>query len=240
MKTPLKACGAALAVVALGLALAGCGSDSKTDASSSSSSSSSASNSSKGSESSESKPTKSAQPASANKTIGDYVKEAGITETPVKRGDPGAPTIDLPVPQGWEDAGPKTPRLAYSAIEYADPAVAADPAKIIALLVKLTGPADKAKILEYAPGELKNLEGFDSMGGQGSTSTLGGFDAFQFGGSYVSNGVTHMIAQKTVVIPAKDGSGLYVLQLIADGNQDQMGPLMDATMEIDKKTTITP
>jgi hypothetical protein len=105
---------------------------------------------------------------------------------------------------------------------------------------KLTGPVDAAKILEFAPGELKNLPGFDSMGGDGSASTLGGFDAFQFGGTYVKDGAKRMIAQKTVVIPAKDGDGVFVLQLNADGTEDQMNPLMDATSEIDEKTTITP
>jgi Probable lipoprotein LpqN len=234
MKTPLKACGTALAIVALGLALAGCGSDSKTGATSLPSSSASSS-----SKPSESKPSES-KPANVNKTIGDYVKEAGITETPVRPGDPGSPTIDLPVPEGWGDAGEKTPRLAYSAIEYSDPAAAADPPKIIAHLVKLTGPVEAAKVLEFAPGELMNLPGFDSMGGDGKTGKLGGFDAFQFGGVYPSNGVKHLIAQKTVVIPAKDGSGLYVLQLVADGSEEQMGPLLDATTEIDEKTTITP
>jgi hypothetical protein len=40
------------------------------------------------------------------------------------------------------------------------------------------------------------------------------------------------------VIPGQDG--VFVLQLNADGLEDQMGPLMDATSEIDEKTTITP
>jgi len=52
---------------------------------------------------------------------------------------------------------------------------------------KLTGNVDAAKVMEYAPGELKNLPGFD--GGDGNTSTLGGFDAYQIGGSYAKAGV---------------------------------------------------
>jgi hypothetical protein len=238
MKTPLKACGTALAVAALGLALAGCGSDSKTEATSSSSSS--ASSSSKSTKTSEAKPSKTEAPAGTNKTIADYVKDGGLTETPVKRGDPGSPTIDLPFPAGWEDAGPNAPEWAYGAIVNTDPAFASDPPTIIAIVSKLTGPVDPAKILEFAPGELKNLPGFDAMGGNGEASTLGGFDAFQFGGTYVKDGAKRMIAQKTVVIPAKDGDGVFVLQLNADGTEDQMGPLMDATTEIDEKTTITP
>lgn len=234
MKTPLKACGTAIAVVALGLALAGCGSDSKTEATSSSSSSASSS-----SKTSESKPSKTEEPAGAKKTIADYVKDAGLTETPVKRGDPGSPTIDLPFPAGWEDAGANTPEWAYGAIVNTDPAFASSPPTIIAIVSKLTGPVEPAKIFEFAPGELNNLPGFQGPE-EAEKSALSGFDAVQMGGSYVKDGVSRMIAQKTVVIPAKDGDGVYVLQLNADGTEDQMNPLMEATTEIDKNTTITP
>jgi hypothetical protein len=232
MPSPMKTGGTAIAVVALGLALAGCGSDTKT-APSSSASSSSASSSSK---SSGAAPTKSPQAAGKNETIANYIKANGITETPVKRGDPGSPTIDLPVPEGWADAGAKTPEYAWGAIVFSDPAMAADPPSIVELVSKLSGNVDPAKIIEYAPGELKNLPGFE--GGDGNTSTLGGFDAYQIGGTYVKDGAKRMIAQKTVVIPSK--GDLFVLQLNADGTEDQMGPLMDATSQIDEKTTITP
>jgi hypothetical protein len=231
MTSPMKAGGTAIAVVALGLALAGCGSDTKS-APSSSASSSSASSSTKSSSSAPS----TAAAAGKNETIADYIKENGITETPIKRGDPGSPTIDLPVPEGWEDAGPKTPEYAWGAIVFADPAMAADPPSIVALMSKLTGNVDPAKIIEFAPGELKNLPGFE--GGDGNSSTLSGFDAYQVGGTYVKAGAKRMIAQKTVVIPGQDG--VFVLQLNADGTEDQMGPLMDATSVIDEKTTITP
>jgi Probable lipoprotein LpqN len=234
MTLPMKAGVTAVAAVALGLALAGCGSDTKTAATTSSASTSSESSTTTSSTSSSAAP---ATPAAGkNETIASYIKENGITETPVKRGDPGTPTVDLPVPAGWADAGPKTPDYAWGAIVFTDPAMAADPPSIVALMSKLTGNVDPAEIMKYAPGELKNLPGFD--GGDGNTSTLGGFDAYQIGGSYVKDGTKRMIAQKTVVIPGQDG--VFVLQLNADGLEDQMGPLMDATSEIDEKTTITP
>lgn len=233
MTSPMKAGATAIAVAALGLALAGCGSDTK-DASSSSSAASSSESSSTEPSSSSAAP---ATPAvGKNETIADYIKENGITETPVKKGDPGTPALDLPVPAGWQDVGAKTPAYAWRAIVFTDPAMAADPPSIVALMSKLTGNVDPAKVMEYAPGELKNLPGFE--GGNGNSSTLGGFDAYQIGGSYVKGGVKRMIAQKTVVIPGQDG--VFVLQLNADGLEDQMGPLMDATAEIDEKTTITP
>ena len=232
MNTQMKAGGTAVAVVALGLALAGCGSDTKSTPSSSASSSSSSSSKTSSSAAS----TSAARPAGKNETIADYIKENGITETPVHRGDPGTPALDLPVPAGWADAGAKTPDYAWGAIISTDPATAADPPSITALMSKLTGNVEPAKIIEYAPGELKNLPGFD--GGDGNTSTLGGFDAYQIGGSYVKDGVKRMIAQKTVVIPGQGAT--FVLQLNADGLEDQMTQLMDATSEIDEKTTITP
>jgi Probable lipoprotein LpqN len=155
----------------------------------------------------------------------------------VHRGDPGAPTIDLPFPPGWEDAGNRTPQWAYGAIVATDPAMAQDPPTVIALVSKLTGDVDPAKILEYAQGEIKNLPGYDGAA-EGSPSTLGGFDATQIGGTYTKDGVKRAIAQKTVVIPGQDA--LYVLQLNADGTEDQMPALMDATGAIDEQTTITP
>jgi serine/threonine-protein kinase len=170
-------------------------------------------------------------------TIVDYIRQNGIVETPVHRGDPGSPTINLPFPPGWADAGSRTPNWAYGAMLFSDPAMAADPPTVIALVSKLTGNVDAAEILMYAPNEIKNLPGYNGAEA-GTPSTLGGFDATQIGGTYTKDGVRRAIAQKTVVIPGK--GGLYVLQLNADGTEDQMGTLMDATSVIDQQTKITP
>ncbi|WP_240761110.1 LpqN/LpqT family lipoprotein [Mycolicibacterium sp. CR10] len=227
----------AIAAVALGIGLSGCGSDTKTEESTSASTSASATESESETSSSEA-PTTSAEAAGPAMTIADYVKENNITEAPVKRGDPGAPTIDLPFPPGWEDMGAQTPEWAYGGIVFTgDPAMATTPPTIIAIVSKLSGNVDPAKILEYAPGEIQNLEGYEGAD-TGQPSELGGFDATQVGGTYVRDGVTRMIAQKTVVIPGQDG--LFVLQLNADGTEDQAIPLMDATQAIDDEATITP
>lgn len=224
----VRAGGIAIMAVVVGVALAGCGSDEKKDEASTSAKASSSSSSS--------------APSTTNapyaQTIPEYIKQNGITETPVKRGDPGSPDIILPFPPGWEDLGPATPAWAWGGIKFTgDPAMAANPPTIIALLSKLTGNVEPAKIFEYAPGEMKNLPGYEGDG-VGSASKLGGFDAWQIGGTYIKDGVKHAVAQKTVVIPAADG--IFVLQLNADGTEDQMGVLMDATNIIDEQTTITP
>jgi hypothetical protein len=231
MTRSLRAGVIAIAAIAIGIGLSGCGSDTKSAPSTSKQTSTESSTTSKAA------PTTSAAAAGPNKTIVDYIKENGIVETPVHRGDPGSPTIDLPFPPGWEDAGSRTPEWAYGAILFNDPAMAQDPPTIISLVSKLTGNVDPAKILEFAPGEIRNLPGY-AGGDAGSPSTLAGFDATQIGGTYTKSGVKRAIAQKTVVIPGQDG--LYVLQLNADGTEDQMGPLMDATSAIDEQTTITP
>lgn len=223
----VRAGGIAIMAVIVGIALAGCGSDEKKDE---------ASTSAKASSSSSAAPSTTKAPYA--QTIPEYIKQNGITEAPVKRGDPGSPDIILPFPPGWEDLGPATPAWAWGGIKFTgDPAMAANPPTIIALLSKLTGNVEAAKIFEYAPGEMKNLPGYEGDG-VGSASKLGGFDAWQIGGTYIKDGVKHAVAQKTVVIPAADG--VFVLQLNADGTEDQMGVLMDATNIIDEQTTITP
>jgi Probable lipoprotein LpqN len=222
----------AVAAIAVGIGLAGCGSDTKTEPTASKRASTESSTS-----TGKAAPATSAQAAGPNKTIVDYIKENNISETPVHRGDAGSPTINLPLPPGWEDAGNRTPQWAYNAILSSDPAMAQDPPTIIALVSKLTGNVDPAQILELAPGEIKNLPGYDGAT-EGNPSTLGGFDATQIGGTYTKDGVKRAIAQKTVVIPGQDG--LYVLQLNADGTENQMSSLMDATGVIDEQTTITP
>ncbi|BBY45965.1 hypothetical protein MCEL_42600 [Mycolicibacterium celeriflavum] len=221
----------AVAAVALGLGLAGCGSDTTSEpaAPSEKTSTSAASN--------PAPPPAAAKATGSNYTIVDYIRDNEIVETPVKRGDPGAPTIDLPFPPGWSDAGPRAPEWAYGAIVSDDPAMAQDPPTVIALVSKLTGNVDPAKVLEFAPGEIQNLPGYEGAE-EGSPSELSGFDAVQIGGTYTKDGVLRAIAQKTVVIPGQDG--LFVLQLNADGREDQMGALMDATAVIDEQTTITP
>ena len=229
--TKLRAGGIAILAVAVAIGLAGCGSDEKKADGKTTSSSSETS-------SSESAAPSSQEAAKPNATIPDYIKQNGITETPVKRGDPGSPEINLPTPPGWEDMGPQTPEWAWGGIKFTgDPAMAASPPTILALLSKLQGNVDPAKILEFAPGEMKNLPGYEGDG-VGSASQLGGFDAWQVGGMYTKDGVRHAVAQKTVVIPGSDG--LFVLQLNADGTEDQMGVLMDATAAIDEQTTIVP
>ena len=163
MTRALRAGVVAISAIAIGIGLSGCGSDTKSEPSTS-----------KQTSTDHRRPRRSKAlrrrrrtAAGPNKTIVDYIKENSITETPVHRGDAGSPTIDLPFPPGWEDAGNRTPDWAYGAILSSDPAMAQDPPTIIALVSKLTGNVDPAKILEFAPGEIKNLPGYDGAeGGQ--------------------------------------------------------------------------
>lgn len=213
--------------VALSLALVGCGQSHKSGTQSSTSTTTSTSTS------TTSSATSTAPAAKAKYTIADYVKDNHITETPVHHGDPG-PNVDLPVPPGWQlnqNAG-----TSYGGIVSPQPSNPADPPTVTALFSRLTGDVDPAKIIQYAPGEVQNLPGYD--GSDGSASTLGGFQAWQLGGTYQRDGNTRTIAQKTVVIPSQ--GAVYVLQLNADGPQADQGPLMDVTKIIDDQTTITP
>ncbi len=232
-RMPVRAGIIAIAAVALGLSLAGCGSDTKTESTTKAEETTGETTTSATSEA----PTTSAQAGAPSYTIADYIRDSGIVETPVQRGDPGSPTLDLPMPPGWTDADAQKPQGSYGMIASTDPAFAADPPTIVAIMSRLTGDVDPAKILEFSSGEIKNLPGYEGAE-NGSPSELGGFDASQIGGTYMKADVKRAIAQKTVVIPGQDG--LYVLQLNADGTEDQLGALMDATSVIDEQTTITP
>jgi hypothetical protein len=236
----LRTGGVAVAAVALAISFTGCGSDNKSqDTGTSKSTESSATTtttSAKMGLQGQLSPTAAAGP---NYTIVDYIRDNNLVQTPTHRGDPGTPTLNLPVPPSWSEMGERTPDWAWGGIVSDDPEFAADPPSVIAIMSKLTGNVDSAKILEYAPNEIKNLPGYQAEnGGTGSESALGGFQAYQFGGDYVRDGAKRVIAQKTVVIPVQDG--LYVLQLNADGLEDQLGALLDATKVIDDQTTITP
>jgi hypothetical protein len=177
----------------------------------------------------------SAQASGPNETIADYIKKNDIQETTITQGTRGAPTIDLPVPEGWSRIreGADAP---YGGLAFKTPTDPKEPAKIIAIVEKLTGNVDTDKLLAVAPGNVKNLPGY--KGGDGQKSTLSGYPAYLIGGSYTKNDVTRMVAQKTVVIQNNDG--IYVLQLNAEGPQADADALMGATDVIDQKTKITP
>jgi Probable lipoprotein LpqN len=226
--------GAGITALALGLALVGCGgSDSTTEATSSSATSSAEEETSTTTE--EAEPTTPAEAAGPNETIQDYVKENGFQETVIKRGEPG-PTVDLPVPDGWQQTD-QLPEAPYGAIVYTGSAVPNNPPRILALMSKLTGDVDPAAILDYAPGELKNMPGW-APANEGQRNTLSGFEASQTAGAYEIDGKKGLIAQKTVVIPADDG--VYVLQLNAYSDASEAQVLGQATEIIDQQTTITP
>ena len=158
-----------------------------------------------------------------------------ITEQQLHPGDPGAPTLTMPLPQGWVDAGPLTPKWAWSASKFDDPAMKADPPTIIVLISKLPG-ANADEVLQYAPGELQNLHNWQDAG-TNCEAMLAGFKACQVGGMYNQDGKDRLMAQKTAAIPTKDG--VIVLQINASGTKETIAPLMDATSSIDKSMKIT-
>jgi hypothetical protein len=224
----------AIAILALAIGVAGCGS--KPNSNAAASKTSTATSATTSTPAAKAKVAPRTTVPGPNPTIADYIQQNSITETPVHRGDPGAPTIDLPIPDGWADAGHDTPANAYWAIVDTGPEAAEYTPSIVVTVSKLTGNVDQQKILDMAAGELKNLPEFKPMG-DGSSTTLSGFPGYQLGGTWVYNGQTKAVAQKTVVIPA--GGALYLLRLNADCLEDQIGQALPATITIDEKAKIT-
>lgn len=218
----------------LGLALAGCGTTSGTAQKESDTTSSEATSA---SSSTSAAPSPTAT-AGANQTVDEYLKANGIERTIVKRGDPGTPTLNLPIPAGWRDLGADAPETAWGAIVLDDPALGNNAPAIIATMAKLTGGSpDPAKLLELAPNAVRNLPQFNGPE-TGQPGQLGGLEATTIGGTFVKDGTTMLVARKTVVITGKDG--LYLLALDAQGPEDQAQALMSATAAIDAETTIEP
>jgi hypothetical protein len=227
--------GAAIAIVATSIALAGCGSQPSSKNAINSSTGATSATSSKAP-----KPQSKVAPRIAavgpTPTVTSYFKDSKITATPVHRGDPGAPTVNLPIPDGWADAGPDTPATAYWAIVDNGPEAAKYPPSIVATLSKLDGDVDPQKLIELAGGATKNLPGFKAMG-DGNEDNLGGFPAYQLGGTWTQDGQQRAVADKVVVINGNDN--LYLLELNADCLPDQIQQVVPAAMTIDQKTTIT-
>lgn len=134
--------GAAVAILATSITLAGCGS--------SPSNSTAANNPSSASASAKPQPKVAPRlaPEGPNPTIAGYFKDAHITATPVHKGDPGAPTVNFPMPDGWADAGPDTPPTAYWAIVDNGPESAKYTPSIVATVSKLDGDVDPQKLIE--------------------------------------------------------------------------------------------
>lgn len=229
--------GVAVVIAALGIGVVGCSSGSTPSSNKTSSTASTATTAA---------PSTTAQPQSKvaprtsvpgpNPTIDSYLQQNGIKETPVHRGDPDAPTIDFPIPDGWADAGPDTPPTAYWAIVDNGPEAAKYTPSIVATLLRLEGDPDPQKLMDNAAGETKNLPGFKPMGEPGE-GDFAGSPAYQVAGTWVDNGQTKAVAQKTVVINGNDA--IYLLRLNADCLPDQVEKALPATVTIDEKTKIT-
>ncbi len=171
------------------------------------------------------------------KTIQDYFKGNGITATQARPGEPGTPKITLGLPDNWADAGPDTPAWAYGEAFMKDSADPNDPATVDVLLSKLSGEVDQAQIINFAPGELRNLPDYKSLQ-QPERSTLSGFEAVALGGLYTRDGQERIIAQKTVVIPTE--GGVFVLQINADAPKGDAPALQFATGVMDEQAKIAP
>jgi hypothetical protein len=239
MKRTAARSGAAVAVVAVAIGLAGCSSSpsSNNAASKTSTTGSAASSTSSTAQKPQSKVAQRIAADGPNPSIASYFKDSNITATPVHRGDPGAPTINLPIPDGWADAGPDTPATAYWAIVDNGPEAAKYTPSIVATLSKLEGDVDPQKLIELAGGAIKNLPGFKQMG-DGNEDNLGGSPAYQLGGTWTQDGQERAVADKVVVINGNDN--IYLLELNADCLPDQVEKALPATITIDEKTTITP
>lgn len=237
MRQPATISALAAVTMAIGLTMTGCGSSGDSAESSSSETSASSSAAETTAETSAATETSAAAPADTQ-TVGEYLTAQGVTQTIVTRGEPGAPTLNLPMPAGWADVGGDTPEDAYGAIYLESAKGTPNPPAILARMARLEGGEfDAAKILELSPNAVTRTPGWEGPA-VGEPSTLGGFDAMAIAGTAVVDGAPNFIARKTVVIPGPEHT--YVLALDAQGPVDEQQALIDAMTVIDDETTIEP
>lgn len=166
-------------------------------------------------------------------TLADYVRSAGLAATPLRHGDPG-PTVKLPDSEGWELTY-DLPEAPFGALVLQHPVSAKVPARVVMVMTRLTGgPVDRDAVFAATGNEIRALPNFQGPA-TGQSSRLSGYVADQVGGLYQEDG--QLIAQKTVLIPGRDGS--YVLQVRASGSNEDAAALMTITGELDDETVIT-
>ena len=174
------------------------------------------------------------------RSLDDYLKANGVTQTIVKAGEPGVPTVDLPMPDGWEpvtDAGAAPPD-AYGAIFLSAAKGTANPPAILVRMVRLDGGTyDVAKILDLAPKAVTSLPMWTGPD-VGTPGDVGGFRSSEIAGRADVDGVPNFVARETVVIPGPQHT--YLLALDAQGPLEQQQDLIAAMTVIDDRTTITP
>ena len=175
------------------------------------------------------------QPPGHSYTIADYIRDNKFVETPIHRGDAGAPVLTLPTPPGWVDAGAKAPTWAYSGI-ISDNITPTDPPKMFSLMSKLAGDVDVNKLLEFAPNELQNLAEYQPSGGIDRT-TVSGFPSVSLGGSYLNEGRRRAIRQITTAVEVP--GAVYVIQMNFDALYRDASTLADIASVVAGQTTIT-
>jgi hypothetical protein len=144
-------------------------------------------------------------------TIADYIKDHDIEETQLHGPTPGAPTVELPVPQGWS----RTSSNFYAGVTAGGPD-AEDYGPYAALLLsRINGDFDSQEFINLAPGELYNLNSYQPVFDEGIGS-LDGYKTYELGGTFIKDGRHLFIVQQTIVIPGRDG--FYVAQV------NSMGP----------------
>ncbi|KUI24118.1 serine/threonine protein kinase [Mycobacterium sp. IS-1742] len=169
-------------------------------------------------------------------TIADYIRDNRIVEAPIRRETPDAPVVTLPIPPGWSDAGSRAPSWAYSAMVFDGLPANVDPPTVISLMSELSGDVDAARILEYAPNELRTLPA--ARTGAATPVTLAGFGGVQVEGTYERDGRPRATWQKTVVLDTADG--LFILQVNGDAPAAESRLITDVGAVVDRQTTIAP
>jgi hypothetical protein len=101
---------------------------------------------------------------------------------------------------------------------------------------RINGDFEAQQFIELSPSELYNLNGYVPVYDNGAAS-MDGFATYELGGTFMKDGRHEFIAQKTIVVPSRDG--LYVIQINSMGPDSIRDALIDDFTLINTQSRIT-
>jgi hypothetical protein len=171
-------------------------------------------------------------------TFYQFMQRQGAQLVTIQVGDPSAPIIDCPLPDGWQSYKQAEADDAYTTIVYTRPEATQYGPSIDAQLAKVTQHVDYREVVKALLGNVQNMPGQNFI--EAAPTALCGYFGYHRLGARIGVGPEEdaLLAQLMVVIPTKSGD-VYRLDLNFHSPLAQGDILSAAYNIVAKQTTIT-
>jgi hypothetical protein len=177
-------------------------------------------------------------PYRPGETFDQFIQRHGVQLATVQIGDPSAPTINSPLPDGWQWVTMTEADDSYAAIVYAGPEATQYGPSIVTTLAKFTNYVDYVEVVKALLGEARNMPGQNFIAA--APTALCGYFGYHQLGTWIGVGPEEnaLCARSVVVVPTTSGD-VYLLEFTGNGSLAQGDILSAAYNIIAKQTTIT-